>query len=101
MAYRNREDRDEYLTAQFAKLQTDHIDYYLVYPLVGDLWDAVEKQGVREFLEAAKRDGRMRNAGFSFHGAFEDFSRILCGELRWQSRCSSIHKNANRKIIVF
>jgi predicted aldo/keto reductase-like oxidoreductase len=72
-----REDMDMFLNAQLAKLQTDHIDYYLVHALVGDLWDAVEKRGICEFLDAAKADGRIRNAGFSFHGASEDFSRIV------------------------
>ena len=59
------------------KLKTDHIDYYLVHALVGTLWDNVEKLGVADFLTKAKADGRIRNAGFSFHGAGEDFSRIV------------------------
>jgi uncharacterized protein len=73
----SREDMDKYLDAQLEKLQTDHIDYYLVHALVGDLWDAVEKLGVSDFLNTAKADGRIRNAGFSFHGAGGDFSRIV------------------------
>jgi len=72
-----REDMDTYLNAQLEKLQTDHIDYYLVHALVGDLWDTVEKLGVADFLDNAKADGRIRNAGFSFHGAAEDFNRIV------------------------
>lgn len=72
-----REDMDRFLNAQLEKLQTDHIDYYLVHALVGDLWDRVNALGVREFLDAAKADGRIRNAGFSFHGAGEDFRRIV------------------------
>ena len=72
-----REDMDRFLDAQLEKLQTDHIDYYLVHALVGDLWDSVEKLGVTEFLDKAKADGRIRNAGFSFHGATADFSRIV------------------------
>jgi uncharacterized protein len=72
-----REDMDKYLDAQLAKLQTDHIDYYLVHALVGDLWDKVETLGIKEFLTRAKADGRIRNAGFSFHGASEDFARIV------------------------
>ncbi|WP_292370209.1 aldo/keto reductase [Methanoregula sp. UBA64] len=74
---KKREDMDTYLDAQLAKLQTDHIDYYLVHALVGDLWDNVERLGVKEFLARAKADGRIRNAGFSFHGASEDFARIV------------------------
>jgi uncharacterized protein len=72
-----REDMDKFLDAQLEKLNTDHIDYYLVHALVGDLWDEVEKLGVADFLTRAKADGRIRNAGFSFHGAGEDFSRIV------------------------
>ncbi len=33
--------------------------------------------GVADFLDKAKADGRIRNAGFSFHGAGEDFNRIV------------------------
>ncbi|MEN6611155.1 MAG: aldo/keto reductase [Methanoregulaceae archaeon] len=73
----SREDMDKYLNAQLEKLRTDHIDYYLVHALVGDLWDTVEKLGVADFLDKAKADGRIRNAGFSFHGAGTDFSRIV------------------------
>ncbi|MGA2122099.1 MAG: aldo/keto reductase [Methanoregula sp.] len=71
-----REDMDKFLNAQLEKLKTDHIDYYLVHALVGDLWDEVEKLGVADFLTKAKADGRIRNAGFSFHGAGTDFNRI-------------------------
>ena len=74
-----REDMDTFLDAQREKLRTDHIDYYLVHALVGDLWDSVEKLGVAEFLDKAKADGRIRNAGFSFHGAGSDFNRIVDG----------------------
>jgi len=73
----SREDMDRYLGAQLAKLRTDHIDYYLVHALVGDLWDKVEALGVADFLDRARADGRIRNAGFSFHGAGQDFRRIV------------------------
>lgn len=68
---------DKFLNAQLEKLNTDHIDYYLIHALVGDLWGSVEKLGVVDFLDKAKADGRIRNAGFSFHGAGEDFNRIV------------------------
>ncbi|MGB8220461.1 MAG: aldo/keto reductase [Methanoregula sp.] len=73
----SREDMDKFLNAQLAKLKTDHIDYYLVHALVGDVWDTVEKLGVADFLNKAKADGRIRHAGFSFHGAGTDFNRIV------------------------
>jgi hypothetical protein len=73
----SQEDMDRFLNAQLVKLNTDHIDYYLVHALVGDLWDNVEKLDIADFLDKAKADGRIVNAGFSFHGAGEDFNRIV------------------------
>jgi len=75
----NQEDMDRYLKAQLVKLKTDHIDYYLMHGLVGYLWDKVEKCGVTGFLDKAKADRRIMNAGFSFHGTREDFKRIVDG----------------------
>jgi len=74
---KSREDMDRILNAQLERLRTDHIDYYLVHGLVGLLWDKMEKLGVLDFLDKAKADGRIINAGFSFHGSAGDFKRIV------------------------
>jgi len=71
------EDMDFYLNAQLEKLKTDHIDYYLIHGLAGDLWDRLESVGVSDFLDQARADGRITNAGFSFHGILDDFKRIV------------------------
>lgn len=73
----DRADMDHYLSAQLQRLGTDHIDYYLVHSLEGPSWDRLESLGIREFLDQAKADGRIVNAGFSFHGLREDFKRII------------------------
>jgi predicted aldo/keto reductase-like oxidoreductase len=72
-----RADMDRYLNAQLAKLETNHIDYYLLHSLTGAAWDNLEHLGVVDFLEQAKRDGRILNVGFSFHGLGEEFPRIV------------------------
>lgn len=72
-----RADMDRYLAAQLEKLETDHIDYYLLHALDGASWDNLVRLGVFDFLERAKRDGRIANAGFSFHGLGSDFRRIV------------------------
>ena len=75
----SRADMDLYLDAQLEKLGTGRIDYYLVHALEGASWDNLEKLGIRDFLDQAKQDGRIVNAGFSFHGLAEDFKRIVDG----------------------
>ena len=62
-----REDMDRILNDQLKTLQTDHIDYYLLHSLSKGSFKKMMDLGVLEFLEAAKKDGRIRNAGFSFH----------------------------------
>lgn len=72
-----REDMDRILDSQLAILQTDRIDYYLVHSLAGKSFRIMKDLGVLEFLDSAKKDGRIRNAGFSFHGNLEDFREIV------------------------
>ena len=65
---KTRADMDRFLDAQLRKLATSRIDYYLVHSLHGASWDAVAALGVADFLDSAQADGRIGNAGFSFHG---------------------------------
>ncbi len=74
---KSRADMDRFLAAQLEKLGIEQIDYYLVHALNGTLWDNVERSGVLDFLEQARKDGRIVNAGFSFHGLADDFKRIV------------------------
>lgn len=72
----SRAEMDRFLDAQLRKLDTSRIDYYLVHSLNGVTWDKVAALGVADFLDRAKADGRIVNAGFSFHGLRDDFKRI-------------------------
>ena len=71
------EDMDRYLAAQLERLDTGRIDYYLLHALNGTSWDRLEELGVGDFLQRAIEAGHIVNAGFSFHGLAEDFSRIV------------------------
>lgn len=74
---RSYEDMERFLNAQLEKLNTDHIDYYLIHSLVRSSWENIRDLGVLDFLDQAKADGRIINAGFSYHGAPEDFAPIV------------------------
>lgn len=68
-----------FLKKQLEKLNTDHIDYYLIHSLVGSSWENIRDLGVTDFLDRAKADSRIINAGFSYHGNAEDFKDIVDG----------------------
>lgn len=70
-------DMDRLLAAQLANLQTDRIDYYLVHNLSRPTWERARDLGVLDFLARAKKDGRIRNAGFSYHGDKDTFPTIV------------------------
>jgi predicted aldo/keto reductase-like oxidoreductase len=74
---KTRPDMDRLLNAQLDMLRTDRIDYYLVHGIDGESWNKMNQLGVREFLDEAKADGRIRNAGFSFHGDIDAFKEIV------------------------
>jgi predicted aldo/keto reductase-like oxidoreductase len=74
---KTREDMDRILDIQLKKLKTDHIDYYLLHGLNDGQWKNLFDLGVLEFLDKAKAAGKIRNAGFSFHGDRKTFREII------------------------
>jgi len=72
-----RADMDQILNTQLKTLGTDHIDYYLLHSLSGSSFKKLLDLGVLDFLNAAKNDGRIKNAGFSFHGNTASFKEIV------------------------
>jgi predicted aldo/keto reductase-like oxidoreductase len=74
---KTREDMDKYLNEQLERLQTDHIDFYLVHALNASTWSNLKKLGIDEFLDSAIKDGRIRYAGFSFHDKLDVFKEIV------------------------
>jgi predicted aldo/keto reductase-like oxidoreductase len=72
-----KEDMDRILDTQLQRLQTDHIDYYLLHGLLGSDWTRLRDLGVLEFLERAKVAGKIVNCGFSFHGDRKTFREII------------------------
>jgi len=71
------EDMDKILSMQLKKLQTDHIDYYLLHALEEDAWKKLQGFNVLKFLEKAKAEGKIINTGFSFHGSRPTFKEII------------------------
>lgn len=75
----------------FRQLQTGYFDYYLLHAIGRGGAEAFRKRyvenGMVDFLRAEKAAGRIRNLGFSFHGAQHEFDYFMqlhdSGELVW------------------
>jgi len=70
-------EMDTILNSQLNRLKTDQIEYYLIHALDDKSWQKMEALGAGEFLNRAKTDGRIANAGFSFHGDRKSFTAIV------------------------
>ncbi|MGA3160663.1 MAG: aldo/keto reductase [Terracidiphilus sp.] len=77
-------DFDRILNEQLQKLQTDHIDFYLLHALNRTRWhEIVLRHELLKRAEAALADGRIGYLGFSFHDEYEAFEEIVNGSDNW------------------
>jgi hypothetical protein len=72
-----REDFDRYLNEQLERLQTEHVDFYLLHALREDSWHKLRNLDVLDWAEGAIEDGRVGHLGFSFHDDYEVFKEIV------------------------
>jgi len=71
------EDFDTFLNEQLAKLQTDHIDFYLLHAVWEERWELMNKMNVFEWAEKAKADGRIGHLCFSYHAGPTLFKEVI------------------------
>ena len=74
---KTRDDMDRFLEEQLTRLQTDHLDFYLLHGMNHTTWERMRDLGVIEFLDKVRAEGLIRFPAFSFHGPAEDFPRII------------------------
>lgn len=71
------EDVDRIFEEQLQRLQTDHIDFYLMHAMNRGSWEKMVSIGCVEHLEKKKAAGQIKYLGFSFHDGYEAFEEIL------------------------
>lgn len=67
---------------QFARLQTEYIDFYLLHGVTDLTVADYEASGCIPYFEEQKRTGKIKYLGFSFHGT-PDCLRKLIEKYRW------------------
>lgn len=85
------EDFERILNEQLERLQTDYIDFYLLHAINSMYWEKIKNLGVIEFLENAKKQGKIRHIGFSFDDSFDVFKTIIDAYSGWE--CAQIQLN--------
>lgn len=71
------DDAKKIFEDQLERLQTDHVDFYLLHAVNKAKWDEILKMGIVDYCEQLKKEGKIRYFGFSFHDSYEAFEEVL------------------------
>ncbi|HBL85056.1 MAG: aldo/keto reductase [Clostridiales bacterium GWF2_38_85] len=71
------DDAKRIFQEQCDKLQTDYIDFYLIHALNKHYWDKMKECGAVDYCVELKKQGKIKNLGFSFHDEYPIFEEIL------------------------
>ena len=75
---KSREGLDKLFNEQLKRLRTDYVDYYLMHMLTDTgAWERLCELGIKEWIEDKKREGKIRQTGFSYHGNSEMFCSLI------------------------
>jgi predicted aldo/keto reductase-like oxidoreductase len=74
---KSQQDMNKYFDEQLKRLQTSHIDFYLLHGLDGNMWKKLVDLNVFSWMEKKLREGRISHSGFSFHDKLDVFKKIV------------------------
>ncbi len=116
---KNEEDKENIFNKQLEKTGLKYFDYYLVHNVNANTIDNAKKYKIFNFLEDKKKEGKIKNLGFSFHDSPElleevlqqhhnqvDFVQLQINYIDWdnagiQSRkCYEIAQKYNKPVVV-
>ncbi len=76
-AVHDRASMEALLEEELRKLQTDHIDFYLMHGINKEKWEYFKSIGAPQFFDDMKKEGKIRFKCFSFHGPYDEFEYII------------------------
>ncbi len=76
-AVKTHEDMMKLLDEQLAKLQTDHVDFYILHALSSERYKEMNALDYKAFYAEAIAQGKVKYPGFSFHDDYNAFMTIL------------------------
>jgi len=111
-------DMEQIFNEQMEKCGVDYFDYYLLHNLNITLYETAKYFGCFDFIGEKKREGKIRQIGFSFHDNAQlldkilgehpevDFVQLQINYLDWDNesiqsrRCYEVARKHNKPVIV-
>ena len=78
------EELDAMLNESLKRLKTDYIDFYLMHSLNWGSWEKMKSLGAVDFIERAKKSGKIRRIGFSSHAYADEYQKIIEDYPQWE-----------------
>ncbi|MEY8000934.1 aldo/keto reductase [Clostridium sp. Mt-5] len=118
MFLKRTEDLEKIFNEQLEKVGVDYFDYYLLHNLGVDNYKTASKLDAFSFVQKKKKEGKVRNIGFSFHDTADlldeiltahpemDFVQLQINYLDWENesiqsgKCYEVAKKHNKPVIV-
>ncbi|MFL0198277.1 aldo/keto reductase [Clostridium sp. WILCCON 0269] len=118
MFLKAKEDQEKIFNEQLEKCGVDYFDYYLLHNLGIGHYEIAQKLDSFEFIQEKKKQGKIRNIGFSYHDNADlleeiltahpevDFVQLQINYLDWdnesiQSRkCYEVARKHNKPVVV-
>ncbi|WP_409198820.1 aldo/keto reductase [Methanobrevibacter acididurans] len=80
-----KEDLDYYFNKQLERLNTDCIDIYMLHGIKTNLWGKLMFTGyLNEFLDNLLSEGKVKHIGFSHHGDYQLFQKVMNYYDKWE-----------------
>ncbi len=71
------EHLEEYFNTHLERLQTNHIDFYLLHGMRETTWSKVKEFDVLNWAEGKLEEGKIKHLGFSFHDSLQLFKEVV------------------------
>lgn len=115
---KSNEQKEEIFNKQLEKTGLDYFDYYMVHNVNASTIDNVRKYDCFKFIADKKKEGKVKNIGFSFHDKPElleevlkenpdiDFVQLQINYIDWDNagiqarKCYEIAQKYNKPVIV-
>ena len=76
-AMKEASEADRYFEEQLLRLNTSHIDFYLLHNVNSELWPKVKEWRLFDWAERKKAGGKIGHFGFSFHDSLSCFKQVI------------------------
>jgi len=80
---KSKQQLEKLFNEQLKRLKTDYVDFYLMHMLTDtETWSRLTELGICDWINEKKKQGKIKQIGFSYHGNSDMFCKLI-DEYSW------------------